>query len=51
MEQTCKKMEEYVLPKEALEMKVTNSKRPMGRTRMRWEDQVKLDWDKEVRNV
>jgi hypothetical protein len=34
-----------LIPEEyrALEMKVTNYKRPMGRPQTRWEDQVKLD--------
>jgi hypothetical protein len=38
-----KRMEEYRLPKRALEMKVTNCERLMGKPQIRWEYQVKLD--------
>jgi hypothetical protein len=40
-------MEEYRLPKRAIEMKITNCKGPMGRPQMRW---LNWTWDQEVRN-
>jgi hypothetical protein len=39
-----KRMDEYRLPKGVIEMEVTNCKRPMGRPRTRWEDQVTLEF-------
>jgi hypothetical protein len=39
----AKRMEDYRLPKRALEMKATNCKRPVGRPQSRWEDKLKLD--------